>query len=238
MALYNIADLNIEMDIKYDLTKQLAQDYLVREGSLCSDFTIAIIDEQIDHYTKLFGTDLYKDRCEYVLIGSTFNKKILDFDAIMLHSSAVVVDNKAYIFSADSGVGKSTHTALWLELLGEKAYIINDDKPVIRYLDGKLYVYGSPFSGKNFINRNARAEIGGICFIERAEQNFIDSIKVQKAIPLMLKQTVTRLELRSADKMLSVIDKILTSAKVYKMGCTPEISAAELAYKVMSEAVK
>lgn len=62
----------------------------------------------------------------------------------MVHSSAIKYNDKCYLFSADSGVGKSTHTSLWHKVYGDKVQIINDDKPIIRLENNKLIVYGSP----------------------------------------------------------------------------------------------
>ena len=76
---------------------------------------------------------------------------------MLLHSSAVVVDGYAYLFSADSGTGKSTHTGLWKQHFGDRAYIINDDKPAIRKVDGEWYVFGTPWSGKTDTSVNPRA---------------------------------------------------------------------------------
>ena len=69
---------------------------------------------------------------EYIYTGSYFHHLLLKYNGCMLHSSGVVVDGYAYLFSANSGTGKSTHTGLWLEHFKDKAYIINDDKPVLK----------------------------------------------------------------------------------------------------------
>ncbi len=111
-----------------------------------------------------------------------------------LHSSAVVVDGYAYLFSADSGTGKSTHTGLWLEHFKEKAFIINDDKPVLRLENGQWFVYGTPWSGKTDLNINVKAKLGAIVFLERAKENHITPIEVKEAIPLFFNQTVRRLK--------------------------------------------
>lgn len=72
-------------------------------------------------------------------------------------------------------MGKSTHTKLWIKKFGaENVQIINDDKPIIRFIDNDWYVYGSPFDGGTGINKNIRAKLGGIIFLERAEENSIE----------------------------------------------------------------
>ena len=72
------------------------------------------------------------DDCEYICTGASFYTQLLLHNGIMLHSSCVVVDDKAYLFTARSGTGKSTHTRLWCQLFGDRAVMVNDDKPFLR----------------------------------------------------------------------------------------------------------
>ena len=67
-------------------------------------------------------------------------KKILSFDAMLMHCAAVSVDNEAYLFTAVSGTGKTTHINLWRKKFGDRFFVINGDKPIIRLIDGKFYV--------------------------------------------------------------------------------------------------
>ena len=72
---------------------------------------------------------------------------------MLLHSSCVVYEDKAYLFSAPCGTGKSTHTQIWLKRF-PGAYILNDDKPAIRIMEDGVYAFGTPFSGKTDLNVN------------------------------------------------------------------------------------
>ncbi len=232
MALYNIADLNVEMTLRYAKTIERAQKYLISQTAV-PDITVKVTDEQLEAAIKKFKTDKYIDEYEYVIAGNEFHHQLLRFSGMMFHSSCVSVDGMAYLFSAKSGTGKSTHTKLWLQLLGDRAVILNDDKPALRYIDGAVYAYGTPFSGKDPINQNARAKVGGICFIERAEKNSIRRLTVSEAIPLILEQTPIRLTNSEMDTLLSIMDKLLSATPVYKLCCNMDISAAELSYNTM-----
>ncbi len=232
MALYNIAGLNVEMSLRYAKTIERAQKYLIIEA-VKPDICVKATDEQLDAAIKKFKTDKYTDEYEYVIVGNEFHHQLLKFGGMMFHSSCVSVDGKAYLFSAKSGTGKSTHTKLWLKLLGDRAVILNDDKPALRYIDGAVYAYGTPFSGKDPININARAKVGGICFIERAKENSISRLSVAEAIPLILEQTPIRLTNSEMDTLLSIMDKLLSATPVYKLRCNMDISAAELSYNTM-----
>lgn len=234
MALYNIAGLKVNIDLKYSYLAEKAKPYMVSEQNAdVSDICINIGDKRLNDCAKKQRGEKYMPEYEYVLAGGDFYFKLLDFDGMMIHSSAVVTDGYAYLFSADSGVGKSTHTSLWLELLGDRAYILNDDKPAVRVVADKVFAYGTPFSGKNDINVNACVPLGAICFIERAKENSIRKLTPIEAIPLILAQTQRKPDRDIMEKLLLVLDKILSRVSVYKLCCNMDIYAAELSYKTM-----
>ena len=234
MALYNIADLNVNMHLRYSHLIDKAKPYLIsEENSETPDITVKVSDEQLNKCVSDFKSDKFMPEYEYVLAGSAFYFELLKYGGMMLHSSAVVADGYAYLFSADSGTGKSTHTSLWLKLLGDKAYILNDDKPALRCVGGEVYAYGTPFSGKNDINVNARVPLGAICFIERAEENSIKKLTAAETIPLILAQTQRKPDRLIMEQLLGVLDEILSRVSVYKLGCNMDISAAELSYNTM-----
>lgn len=234
MQTYKIADIVVEMDIKYDRLKKQAAPYLYkgREKPVATLILPSVVMERARKKYK--GLD--DSALEYLLLGAMFYDKLLDFDGMMLHASAVAVDGRAYLFSANSGVGKSTHTSLWKQLI-PSAVIVNDDKPAIRFRNGNLYVYGTPFSGKHDISVNAGFLLGGICFLERGEENSIDEISPAQALPLFLAQSNGMHGADRVEKRLDVTNKVLSAAILYKMKCNMDISSAKMAYEKMNMAV-
>ena len=153
---------------------------------------------------------------------------------MMLHASAVAMGGNAYLFSGPCGRGKSTHTRLWQSAFGEAASVFNDDKPALRRLDTGWFVYGTPWCGKDGINKNEKWPLVGICFLKKAEQNYIRRLSAAEALPLMLGQTLHRRftpELMS--QMLSLVDQLLREVPVYELENTPTESAARLSYETM-----
>ena len=67
------------------------------------------------------------------------------------------------LFTAKSGTGKSTHTRYWLEAFGNRAAIINDDKPFIRLDTPAPMICGAPWSGKHGLDTNLSVPLAGIC---------------------------------------------------------------------------
>ncbi len=234
MNKYRIAELNVLMNPMFETLKSHGKNYLFDfEGK--EDIIATLSEEEMQEKQKAFPT-LTLDDCEYLYTGADFYEKLLDFDGMFLHASAVAVGGKAYLFSAPCGVGKSTHTALWQEYFGkERAIIINDDKPAIRLIDGKLYVFGTPFSGKSDKNTNIKVPLKAICFLEQAKENSIRKMSAVEALMQIFNQTLRPVDAKKMEKLIFLVDKLLKNIPVYKMGCNISLDAVETAYTAMSK---
>ncbi|HAS38115.1 MAG TPA: hypothetical protein DCS04_05840 [Ruminococcaceae bacterium] len=231
MPVYKIAGLNVGYEPRYDLLRLRSEKYLCDEKA---EFKIGISDDMMEQQINYYKDIMEGANLEYLWVGTAFNLKLLEYNGMYLHSSTVVVDGKAYSFSAPCRTGKSTHTSLWLKMLGDRAYIINDDKAAFRKINGKFYVFGTPFSGKNDINVNTSVELGGICFVEQSETNSIERLSNDDALSLLISQTVRP---SNPDRMILLcdfLDDLLKNVPIYKLKCNISLEAAELSYKTMS----
>lgn len=234
MNLHNIAGIIVDMGYKHEkLTKQAAA-YRIDEDKN-PDMTIYLSDDFLEK-KRQENPHLSMEDCEYVFTSSFFYTGLLHFGGFMLHSSAVIMDGKAYLFSATSGTGKSTHTGLWQKAFGkDRAKILNDDKPAIRITGDGIYACGTPWSGKTDLNINEVVPIAGICFLERSEDNWIKRVPGGSAVVKLLNQTIRPVEESDMSTLLSHIDKVLSEVPVYTMGCNISEEAAIMAHKVMSK---
>lgn len=234
MNLHRIADITVDLGYKYDRLKNQAEAYKIDE-SVKPDMTIYLSDALLEKKQKE-NPHLSIEDCEYIFTSSIFYSGLIMFGGFMLHSSAVIMDGKAYLFSAPSGTGKSTHTELWQKVFGaERAKILNDDKPAIRATSDGVFAYGTPWSGKTALNINVKAPIAGICFLERSEKNWIKRIDTNTALAGILNQTIRPYEMKDMDLLLGHLEKVITSVPVYKMGCNISDEAAIMAYEEMSK---
>lgn len=226
---YKIAGLTVKMDT-FGRTADLAFPYRIAP---CSHADITIDPNY--QVLKAVQPEAEDDLCEYLASGRIFYRRLLNFDGMMLHASAVAVDGKAYLFSADSGTGKSTHVGLWRQLLGdERVRIINDDKPALRLENGTWYVYGTPWSGKYGLNLNLRCPLAGICFLQRAPVNKIEPYTNSDIVFRFLKQTYRSKKAHIQEKTLSHIGSLLEKVPVWRLECNMEPAAAVLSYRAMT----
>ncbi len=229
MRYYKIAGLTVAMDT-FGRTLKQAQPYLCPEGE--ADITV------FSNRQRLLENQphLNKDDSEYISTGSCFYCELLRYDGFLLHSSAVVVDGRAYLFSAPSGTGKSTHTKLWLKKFGDRAFILNDDKPALRRENGVWYAYGTPWSGKYDINTNARVPIAGICFLSRGKTCSIAPYSGSKAVLAFLEQTVRPAGTAYRTSLMTLLQQLMAEVPVWQMACNMDMEAADVSYHAMSKA--
>lgn len=232
MNMHKIVGLAVDMGYKYDRLVKQAAAYKTDEA-LKPNITIYLSDKYISD-KQAENPNLTLEQCEYIWTGALFYDALLNFDGFMLHASAVIMDGKAYLFSAPSGTGKSTHTSLWLKHFGDRAQILNDDKPAIRITDNGIRVYGTPWSGKTDLNINTDAELAGICFLERDTSNHIEEIPKSEAIVRVLNQTMRPTQEKEMGLLLDALDVVISKTPIYKMGCTISEEAAVMAYEAMS----
>ena len=172
----------------------------------------------------------------YMETGWIFYKKLLDFNGMMLHASAVAINGYGYLFSGPCGMGKSTHARLYLREYGECAKIINDDKPAVRHVGSTWFTYGTPWCGKDGLNTNTRVKLGGICFLRRGETK-ISRLSSKEAVHYILAQTQHKLDREAAIKLLAIVDRLATEVPVFELFSHADLSDARLSYAEMTNAI-
>ena len=230
MKYYKIAGLTVAMD-SFGKTVEQAKPYLAETVDE-PDIIISSNPKKL----KEKAPNLSDESCEYLSTGNSFYRQLLNYDGTVLHSSAVVVDGVAYLFTAPSGTGKSTHTALWLKVFGERAFILNDDKPAIRLEGGEFFAYGTPWSGKTDQNLNCRVPLGGICILRRGEENVIERAYGKTAIKGIFSQMLRPKNEEYANKALFLLERLIAQVPVWQMHCNMNDDAALVSYEAMSGA--
>lgn len=163
----------------------------------------------------------------WIMFGIT----LAPLGAIAIHSSVVVKDDGAVLCLGESGTGKSTHTRLWRENI-EGARLLNDDSPIIRMIDGKCIVYGSPWSGKTHCYINRCVPVRALMRLSQAPCNKIHRLPALMAIGAILPSCPPAFAYDSAlqDHICNTVSDIISCTPVYHLACLPDAAAAELSY--------
>lgn len=171
---------------------------------------------------------------ETLAIYRKIANQMLDHDTLLFHGSAISVDGEGYLFTAKSGTGKSTHTGYWRQLFGERAVMVNDDKPLLRVMEDHVLVCGTPWNGKHFLGTNICVPLKGICILSRAEENQIRPLPVEEALPMLIQQSHRPKDPVGLSKVLGILDKLTKRTGLYALGCNLDPQAAMVAYRGMN----
>ncbi|MCR4863002.1 MAG: hypothetical protein K5884_10400 [Ruminococcus sp.] len=237
---YKIADKVIEVSSIYEIVHEYCKDYAINEQS---DFSVTITPEDI-------ALEKQKSDSEYAYEGlplPNFSDELLEetavyrkiaeimpgYDTFVFHGSVIAVDGVGYLFTAKSGTGKSTHTRLWREYFGERAVMVNDDKPMLKVTGNGVIAYGTPYNGKHRLGTNIAVPLKAICILTRGEENSIIRIDKSEAYPMLVQQVYRPQNSMQLMKTLDLVDTMAESVKLYKLVCNMEIEAAKIAFEVM-----
>ncbi|MBO4921446.1 MAG: hypothetical protein J5372_05980 [Lachnospiraceae bacterium] len=157
--------------------------------------------------------------------------KLSEYNAIMLHGSALAIDGKGIIFTAKSGTGKSTHTRLWREVFGSRVQMINDDKPLIRV--DEMKVYGTPWNGKHHLSNNIAAPLKAIVKLERATENQVKPLGVKESLDMLMKRTHVPTNPSQKALVMNLYLKLVGSLPFYKLECNMDPEAAQVVYNTI-----
>ena len=237
---YKIADKVIEVTSIYEKVHEYCKDYLTDEPA---DFSVCITREDIIKekdksdseyaYEGKKSPDFSDTLLEETAVYRKIAEKMPDYDTFVFHGSVVAVDGQGYLFTAKSGTGKSTHTALWREYLGDKAVMVNDDKPILKITDSGVTAYGTPYNGKHRLGCNMSVPLKAICILTRGEKNSIVRIDKAEAYAMLLQQVYRPQNPLQMAKTLKLVDRLAANTELYKLACNMDIEAAEVAYNVM-----
>jgi hypothetical protein len=153
----------------------------------------------------------------------------------LFHSSTVSFGDKAYMFLGVSGTGKSTHSSLWLKHIAGTE-LLNDDNPVVRMMDDKATVYGSPWSGKTPCYRNLSYPLGGIVLLSQAPYNKIHRLSgIQAYVALVPSISGKRWDEQIANGLHQTENALAMNVPVWHLECLPDEAAAQLCHKTIAQ---
>ncbi len=221
-----LSDLNVKIEYKSDYIKTLCKDYL-------SEFDTADICVKHDENSILKEKDalpsMYYQSCESNCIHRSIAENLPQFNRFVFHGAAIEHYGKAYVFTAPSGTGKTTHIRLWKKYLGDSVKIINGDKPIIK-VDTSCTVYGTPWCGKEGYQQNSSAPIGAICVLKQSKTNNIKRIDNSQALKHLMPQVYMPSGELPLSQTLSLMGKVIENVPIYMLECDISETAFKTSY--------
>ncbi len=234
MFTIKLAGIPIGIENRYDFIAQQCVEYMCTDQPL---FTVSVSEEELDQELKNTDPSLCTNR-GYGESVCTYRKichRLPQYDIFLFHCAAIEYGGKAYLFSAPSKTGKSTHIKLWRTFLKDRVSIINGDKPLIKQEeDGRYTVCSSPWAGKEGWQRNCSYPLAGICFLGQAPENSLVPLSRTESAQRALRQVLYPRDAFLLQKTLSLVDGVLKNTPVFELHCTISREAAALSFAALT----
>lgn len=226
MIVIKLADLAIGIDNRFDYLNKLTYEYQSNDEPL---FIVSATHEDIERERKQSEYSFSDGYLESIVVYRKIAERIPEYEAFVFHGAVLNYEGNAYAFTAKSGVGKTTHTSLWLSEFGDKVHYLNGDKPIIRFIDGKAYASGTPWRGKEGYGVNETAPLCGIVLLERAEQNSAKKIDPSTGVLRLFGQMYLPKNEENMKLTMKLANRVINSVNFVELKCNMNPEAAHVA---------
>lgn len=153
---------------------------------------------------------------------------LLECHAVVLHSASIVYRDKAIVFTAPSGTGKTTQTDLWHKYrLGVAD--INGDRTLLQKTDDGWMACGFPVFGSTVRCEQVAAPIGAIVIVRQARDNLVRELSlIEKIGWLYTETTVLSENPGSVNRAMDLIEELAHQVKILILDCNMEESAVDV----------
>lgn len=234
-----LADRVFAVSVNYLTTKEFCRRYLLEEIPAETDIDVSVSMEDLEEEKRVAektGIGPFSEKyLETLALHRKVSESLTKYNTVLFHGSAIALDGEVYLFTAPSGTGKSTHTRLWRECFGERALMVNDDKPFLHLNeDGSMTVYGAPWDGKHHLSTNIGLPLKAICILSQAPENRIYKVSKKEALyPLYLQTLWSNSNQTMVKNSLEVLSGILNQP-LWHLECNISHEAVKVSYEAMS----
>lgn len=235
-----IADLVVRVHPLHAQIAQLCRDYIACDAGPEArvDFDVRVTQADIDYERGMAteGTDWTDAYLETLAVQRAIANRLPERHRLLVHGAVIEFEGRAYLFTAPSGTGKSTHIRLWRQYLGDAVRVINGDKPFVRipeHRDELPVVYGTPWAGKEGWQCNDSAPLAGIVLLSRSEPG-ASSIRLASAalnIDKIMRQVYFPPDAAGSVLTLDLLDAMLARVPVYDLTCDMSEDAVRASFE-------
>lgn len=227
----SIAGLAIEIKNRYSYIEKLAAEYISDSDNI--DFCVEATDEDIEFEKEMSEYEFSRGYLESIAVYRKIAERLPEYGAVVFHGAVIAEEGTAYAVTARSGVGKTTHLSLWREAFGEKVYILNGDKPVLRIIDGVVYASGTPWRGKEGYGVPGMLPLAAVGFLKRAAEPSAERIAADSAAVMLASQIYIPSMPKAASLALGVLNRIINSVGLYEIRANMDVQSAHVSREAL-----
>lgn len=238
-----VADLVVEVRALHQGVRRLCADYVLdgERAAAPADLVVTVTQDAIDA-ERAISTDEHPwsdSYLETLAVLRAIANELPQRRRLLVHGAVIQYDGRAYLFTAPSGTGKSTHIMLWRQYLGEAVRVVNGDKPFLRIpeaADELPIVYGTPWAGKEGWQENASAPLAGIVFVSRSEPGASSICRIEPATCLekAMRQVYMPNDALAAANTLELMDALLTRVPLFNLACDMSEDAVRVSFEALT----
>lgn len=232
----SVADTTVEVTTLSSYPKEYCKDYLIPKADCPANIVVDIQEKDIAEMRKndevaMCDSGFLEALCIQEKLTLPFVKK----GCFLMHGAVIEYNNEGLMFTAPSGTGKTTHIRLWRKYLGSAVQIVNGDKPFLsKDKNGKIYVWGTPWAGKERWQRNCSVPLKAICVIAQGTENKIRKLTADEAIDALFLQIYHKNDAELEICTLEFMDALLRTVPVYKIECDMSENAVKSSFEAMT----
>ena len=257
LAAYRSGDSAADHTLEFSLVEQLAPpagtcicaqpDKQVYQDEACQIRYIGVVGEDLSgaymRIARCGSTSLVQVKesalqghitAKLVLNAMEMEHHIVQNGGFLLHASYIGWQGRAILFTAPSGVGKSTQAALWQSL--RDARVFNGDRAGVMVKDGVVYACGIPFSGSSGIAENETLPLSAIVYLSQAPQTRITRLTGINAFRSIWEGC--SINLWNKEDVIACTETVLQTAAqipIFHLACTPDSSAVEALEQALTQ---
>lgn len=228
-----LAGIPIQYSFRYVGTQSYFKDFICKTHTEVK--TLAVTDALWERHKNVVDDCISNEYAEFYALLGISSRELLKYGKCLFHGVAFVWHEKAWIITAPSGTGKTTQYRLWKHLYGDEIELINGDKPVIECrVDGSVWVYPSPWNGKENYSGKASAQLAGIIYLEQAKYNKIERMSIRDLMIPIYRQFLFygdyESEIRAVGKMEN---QILRTIPVWRLSNLGDEESVRMSHEMM-----
>jgi len=227
-----LADKLIFMRSRFRFAENFCRDYIADAAP--ADISAVVADAELEAEMRQSEVPVSRECAECLCLYRHIAERLPLFNRCVMHGAAITYGENAYIFTAPSGTGKTTHIRLWEKYLGEWVDIVNGDKPILHIEASAVTVFGTPWAGKEALQKNRSAPLKAICIIKQAKENKIAKVNPKEQLAVLLNQIYLPKDAVSAKKTLELFNILLNQIPIYVLECDMSEDAVQTSFKALT----
>lgn len=205
----------------------------------CCDMPLARVGvsaAEVERLLPLYEEGSTAPYVEHMELCTRACDALLPFERAIFHGVAFIWRGQAWLLTALSGTGKTTHYIQWKRQYGSEISIINGDKPVLDFSDEGISVHPSPWRGKENMGSMRSAPLGGIIMLKQGQGNAMRRVEPKEAVAELFMQFLfTRSTPLDVRRVCALEERLLQTVPVWQLVNRGDEASARLCHDTLAK---